>query len=52
MAAEKSKTAISLENLEEFKEEMDKAVDKKVEAATTADMNFASSEQIKAIFAE
>ncbi len=43
---------VSLENLGEFKAEMDASIDKKVAAATTPTLTFATTEQIKALFAE
>ena len=49
---EENKIAVSLENLEEFKTEMDAKVDEKVKAAATAGVTFATTEQIKALFAE
>lgn len=52
MEENKSTTAVSLENLETFKAEMSAMVDKKVENAATAGVTFATTAQIKSLFAE
>lgn len=52
MEENKSAIAVSLENLEEFKAEMDAQVDEKVKNAASAGVTFATTEQIKALFAE
>lgn len=50
MEENKNNIAVSLENLETFKAEMDAKVDEKVK--TVAGMTFATTDQIKALFAE
>lgn len=52
MEENKNNIPVSLENLGEFKAEMDASVDRKVAAATTPTLTFATTEQIKALFAE
>lgn len=51
-AENKETTAVSLKNLEEFKTEMDAVVEKKLEGVGTSGFTFATTEQIKALFAE
>ena len=52
MEENKNTTAVSLENLETFKAEMDAKVDEKVKAAATAGVTFATTDQIKALFTD
>lgn len=52
MEENKSNIAVSLENLETFKAEVDAMVEDKVNGAATAGVTFATTEQIKALFAE
>lgn len=52
MEENKNIIPVSLKNLEEFKGEMDASVDAKVAAATTPTLTFATTAQIKALFAE
>lgn len=52
MEQNNSNIAVSLENLEEFKGEMDALVDQKIAAAPAATVTFATTAQIKALFAE
>lgn len=50
MEENKSTTAVSLENLETFKTEMESVIDEKVK--TAAGVTFATTAQIKVLFAE
>ena len=52
MEENKNTTAVSLENLETFKAEVDTMVDKKIAEAPAAGVTFATTDQIKALFAE
>ena len=52
MEENKNTTAVSLENLETFKAEMNAEVEKKIAEAPAAGVTFATTEQIKALFAE
>ncbi len=49
---EKNTTPVSLQNLEDFKGEMETVIDSKIAAAPAAALTFATTEQIKALFAE
>lgn len=52
MEENKNTIAVSLENLDAFKSEMEAVVDNKIAAAPSASVTFATTEQIKALFAE
>lgn len=52
MEESKNEIAVSLENLGSFKSEMEAVIDKKIAAAPAASVTFATTEQIKAMFAE
>lgn len=52
MEENKNTIAVSLANMEEFKAEMSAEVDKKIAAVPAGSVTFATTEQIKALFAE
>lgn len=52
MEENKNAIAVSLANLEEFKSEMSSEVDAKIAAVPTGSVTFATTDQIKALFAE